>query len=57
MSGQRPPFAPVAGHVGQCVKEPEVADKSAAPGLWQQVTNAFELRASDVHAGTGFSVL
>lgn len=33
VSGQRPPFAPVAGHVGQCVKEPVVADKSAVMGL------------------------
>ena len=54
---QGSPFAPVAGHVGQSIEEPVVADQLAAARLGQQVTDTFELRAGDVHAGQRFSLL
>ena len=49
-------LATVAGHVGQSIEEPILADPLAAAGLGQLVTDKFELRASDVHAGERFSL-
>ena len=48
---QSSPLAAVVGHIGQSIEEPVVTDQLAASGLGQQVTDTFELRASDVHAG------
>ena len=54
---QRTPFTSIAGHVGQRIEQTIVADTPAASGFRQQVTDAFELRTRDMHAGFGLSLL
>lgn len=48
---QAAPLAAVAGHIGQGSEKAVVADAYAAAGQPQQMTDAFESGASDVHAG------
>ena len=48
-------FAAIAGHVRQRIEQPIVADATTASRLGQQMTNAFELSARDMHAGARLS--
>lgn len=54
---QGAPLAAVAGHVGQRIEKAVVTDQLATAGFGQQVTDTFELRASDVHTGERFSLI
>lgn len=54
--GKAAPLADVAGHVGQRIEKAVVTDQLATAGFGQQVTDTFELKASDVHTGERFSL-